>query len=75
LVSPIVKADATMNTERFIYDSSNRPNPALAAGAVDAAVCRPGSYRSQPFQAPATHERQQGRNLSHIIVKPRGIEQ
>ncbi len=64
-----------MNTERFIYDSTNRPFPALSAGAVDAAVCRPGFNLTQTFQVPATHERQQGWNLSHIIVKPKGIQQ
>lgn len=64
-----------MNAERLLADSLTNPVAACAAG-VDRAVCHVRFCRTRHvLQAPATHERRQGWNQSHIIMKAEGSEQ
>lgn len=64
-----------MKAERLLIDGMTTPAAARADGAAGAVSSRRFDRTPHHIQAPATHERQQGRNLSQITANEEGNEQ
>jgi hypothetical protein len=64
-----------MITERFLTGKLSNPSAAYAAG-VFGIACSPRSSRTRyRFQAPATHVRRRGWNLSQLSENAKGTDQ